>query len=94
MILEDNEGTVYGLADSAREERFQKIGLTPGQVYDSLEDVEYDLTSHTELRMFLAEVNQLHNDKKLLKEVVRNPILGLKIIDKSQKDVICENLRK
>ena len=94
MILEDDEGTVYGLADSAREERFHKIGGIAGAVYDSLEDVEYDLTSHTELRMFLAEVNSIHNDKKLLKEVVRNPLLGLKIIDKSQKELICENLRK
>lgn len=94
MILEDDEGTVYGLADSAREERFQKIGLTPGQVYDTIEDVEYDLTDFSQLRMFLTEVNSIHNDKKLLKEVVRNSLLGLKIIDKSQKEVICEVIKK
>lgn len=80
MIIEDDEGTVYGLADSAIEQRFQKIGGITGAVYDSHEDVEYDLTSHTELRMFLAEVNRIHNDKKLLKEVIKNPVLNLKII--------------
>jgi len=92
MLIEDDEGTVYGLADSAREERFKKIA--PYTVYDSKEDVEYDLTNFTQMRMFLDEVNQIHNDKKLLKEVVRNPLLGLKIIDKSQKELICEVIKK